>query len=160
MSAAHDESWVMSRPNAITFVHLVSGWLWVLVSLAAGAGVGYLMLRDGGDVLWPLALVLFCLLSAAWGVRELRGNWAEARAWLLVRPDGVQLDRYGEQRYGWAQIARFDAGDPLPDEDGLISVTATMHLKDGRRIPLPGLEVCLEGSGAYKRRRSQSASPL
>ncbi len=28
-----------------------------------------------------------------------------------------------------------------------------MHLNDGRRIPLPGLEVCLEGPRAYKRRK-------
>ncbi len=114
MSAVHDESWVMSRPNIITFVYLVSGWLWVLGSLAAGGGTVYFMLRDGGDVLWSLVLVLFFLLLAAWSVRMLRGNWTEARAWLLVRPDGVQLDRYGEQRYDWAQIARFDAGDPTP----------------------------------------------
>ena len=153
MSAAHEESWVMSRPNPMTFFLLALGWLWVLASLATGAVVVYFMLRDGGDVLWSLVLVAFCLLVAAWSVRERRGDWAQARAWLLVRPDGVQLDRYGEQRYDWAQIARFDPGDPTPDEDGLICAIATMHLCDGRRIPLPGLEVCLEGPGAYRRRK-------
>jgi hypothetical protein len=143
----------MSRPNAMTYVYLVLGWLWALASLGAAGGVVYFMLRDGGEVLWSLALVLFFLLVAAWSVRESRGTWTEARAWLLVRPDGVQLDRYGEQRYDWSQIARFDADDPTPDEDGLVCAAATMHLNDGRRIALPGLEVSLEGPGAYRRRK-------
>jgi hypothetical protein len=40
-----------------------------------------------------------------------------------------------------------------PDEDGLISVWATMHLHDGRRIQLPGLDHLLAGGGPYTRRR-------
>ena len=144
----------MARPTPLTFFEFAMAWLWMLCSLAFGVLLVYMVISDGVDDVVVLGvLVLLCVLVLAWGARTLFDTWSEVRAQLLVGPDGVQLDRRGEQCYAWSEIARFDAGDATPDEDGLISILATMHLHDGRRIALPGLDHLLSGGGPYARWR-------
>ena len=73
---------------------------------------------------------------------------------LVVGPDGVQVDHRGEQRYTWEEIAGFSADDGTSDPlFGAVTVQATMHLRDGREILLPGIELILGGEGAFTRRR-------
>ena len=145
----------MARPSPLTYFEAAMGLVWMLGSLALGVCLVYFVLTEGvgdvGDVVVLGVLAVVFVLTLARSARDLSGLWAEVRGRLLVGPDGVQLDRSGEQRYAWSEIARFDAGDPTPDEDGLISVWATMHLHDGRRIQLPGLDHLLGGGGPYTR---------
>jgi len=154
MFSEGDKRRLIARPTPLTFFEFAMAWLWMLGSLAFGVLLAYSVIRDGvGDVVVLVFLVLLCVLVTAWSARTLIDIWSEVRAQLIVGPDGVQLDRRGEQRYAWSEIARFDAGDPTPSEDSGISVVATMHLHDGRRIALPGLDLLLAGGGPYTRWR-------
>ena len=146
---------VKVRPRPLRFLEFALICGWVILALAGVAViVGAVALDGGGDPVVIAILVAVCGSMLAYGLRELRPACADVRACLVVGAYGVQVDRSGEQRYPWEQIAGFSADDGRPDRvSGTVTVLATMHLHDGRTILLPGLELVLGGEGAFTRRR-------
>ena len=141
----------MARPTFLTFTEAVLAWGWVLLSLAMGACVLYVVISEGaGDLVVLIALAVLFVSMLTVGVRNVSGTWTAVRACLRVTPNGVELDRRGQQRYAWTEIAGFHVAKQPPDEYGF-SVRPTMHLRDGRRVQLPGLELELGGEGPYAR---------
>ena len=147
----------MARPSPLTYFEAAMMGVWMLGSLAVGFCLVYFVLTEGvgdvGDVVVLGVLAVVFVQTLAWSARDLSGIRAEVRGRLIVGPDGVQLDKRGEQRHAWSEIARFELGDPTPNVDGLFAVSATMHLHDGRRIVLPGLDHRAGGGGPYFRWR-------
>lgn len=143
------------RPRPLRFFELALTCGWVILGLAGVGAIVYAVALDGVDDIVVLAIVMaVCGWMVAAGLRELRAAWADVRACLVVGPDGVQVDRRGEQRYTWDEIAGFSADDGTSDPlFGAVTVQATMHLHDGREILLPGIELILGGEGAFTRRR-------
>lgn len=143
------------RPRPLRFFEFALICGWVILALA-GAGATVVAGALGGveDMVVVLILMALCGWMLAYGLRELPMAWRDVRACLVVGSDGVQVDRRGEQRYAWEEIAGFSADDGRPDPLlDAVTVQATMHLHDGREILLPGIELILGGEGAFTRRR-------